>query len=398
MSKKLRKLERYSRLDRLPALKSVSASAFQKNPVAVIGVGNVGGQVAHHLALMGFPLLLVDDGLVVEVNLGTQGFNSQDVGRPKVEARADWLQGLNPDCQISALHGDISILGAGHFSESKVLFSCLDSWYHRIALHEISRELGLPLVDGGMDGSGERLLGRVTVTDPRQKESACLLCSWDENTFYQIRKQGQPSGESCPKISLGAAEIDTTPTFMPSSLGGIVAGIQVIQGLKLLFNPDDLSPSGEEILADFSVNQFWVFKLVRNPNCLFPHESMQLEPLGKEVSQLTVKALFTLAEKKLGAGVSLSLHRRTIAGQLACSKGHVQKDVYRVIETMSAGDGETVCACGLPLEPVAREMFRFFDPKKAVPFANKTWSQLGLLPRDVVTAFNQIKALRFIFS
>src|ERR1051325_794492 len=60
---------------------------LQDCPVAIIGVGAIGRQVALQLAVMGVgPLTLIDHDTVEAVNLGAQGYLDDDLGRPKVEA------------------------------------------------------------------------------------------------------------------------------------------------------------------------------------------------------------------------------------------------------------------------------------------------------------------------
>ena len=69
----------------------------------MIGVGAVGRQVALQLAAMGIrSLTLVDFDTVDVVNLAPQGYAPEDLGKPKVQATAEWCRRLNPDLLVHA--------------------------------------------------------------------------------------------------------------------------------------------------------------------------------------------------------------------------------------------------------------------------------------------------------
>jgi len=58
--------------------------------VTVIGVGAIGRQVALQLAALGAPSMqLIDFDEVVRTNVTSQGYLTEDIGRPKVEATGD---------------------------------------------------------------------------------------------------------------------------------------------------------------------------------------------------------------------------------------------------------------------------------------------------------------------
>ncbi|MFQ6113211.1 MAG: ThiF family adenylyltransferase [bacterium] len=396
---KEKKKERYSRINQLAALRGTSAKAFQEKPMAVIGVGNLGGQVAYHLALMGFPIIVVDSGRVEEANLGTQGFSRKHLGRAKTEARAEILHECNPDCNIKALNEDISILGPGHFLGVQALFSCLDSWLARSVVHEIAWALGIPLVDGGLDGSGERFYGRVAVYDPRQKESPCMFCSWDQESLRAVRRRDRGSRTACPEFRLGSGAPDANPTLMPSSMGAVIAGMQVIQALKLLFDEKETQVCGQEILMDLSSNRFSSVQLKQNPNCIFPHERWPLKALDKNTAQLSVWDLFYLATEHLGSKVELSLHRKHLATQLKCENGHVCDEIFKIAETFPEENTRcNVSKCTKRLAPVKQGLMSRFDLEKALSFSDRTWKSLGLPDKDLVTARNGERGVRFVFS
>src|SRR3990170_3146478 len=152
--------KRYTRIEQVDMIGPEGLAALQGASVAVVGAGNIGGQVAPHLAMLGMGVLVVDKDTVAEENLGTQGFASDQLGSPKAEARVRFLAQLNPSCRIEALHADIEQLGLGALRDMALIFSCLDSRRSRVVVNELATRLGIPWVDAAVDGSGRSLLGR----------------------------------------------------------------------------------------------------------------------------------------------------------------------------------------------------------------------------------------------
>jgi molybdopterin/thiamine biosynthesis adenylyltransferase len=373
----------------------VSSAAFTGKLMAVIGLGNVGSQVAYHLNLMGCPLVLIDNGLVEEANFGTQGFTKAHLGAPKVQARAAQLTALNPDGAIDAIAEDIAIVGPGYFTKCQALIGCLDNWYARSVLHEISWELGIPLIDCGLDGSGERFYGRVAVYNPRN-EQACMFCTWDRETLKSIRSRDSGPRASCSQLAIGTKQVEADPTRMVSSMGGVIAGIQVIQTLKLVFNKRGAETRSRELLLDLTSNQLSDVPLERSPNCLFEHARWPVKRLNAMTSELTVQELFRLAIKNLGDEAELLLPRKHLARQLRCRGGHVHSRVDRIVETLT--EQEAMCRCGKQLLPVGSDLLQQLDLEGSKPYGRKTWRELGLPDRDIITAHNGERAVHFIFS
>ena len=78
----------FDRFDRQSGL--VPTDRLQNTWATVIGVGSIGRQVALQLTALGVPKLqLIDFDEVVRTNITSQGFLTDDVGRPKVEAVGD---------------------------------------------------------------------------------------------------------------------------------------------------------------------------------------------------------------------------------------------------------------------------------------------------------------------
>ena len=215
--------DRYSRIAEMPLVGPDGLAKLQRSSVAIVAIGNVGGQLGPHFSIMGCGLTLVDRDVVARVNLGTQGFSSkEDVGRSKVEARARALRAGNDRCSVTAVEADIVSLGMGVLRNVDLVFCCLDNRKDRVVVNDIVTRLGLPWVDTAVDGTGTMMLGRVAAYDAVRDDAACYLCPHDSESLLEIVTENAPRG--CPV--LGATEtVETPPTLAISALGGAVAAV-----------------------------------------------------------------------------------------------------------------------------------------------------------------------------
>jgi molybdopterin/thiamine biosynthesis adenylyltransferase len=373
--------ERYARLEAMPAIGADGLASLRQKTAAVLGAGNIGGQLAQHLVLMGISVVLVDRDVVAATNLGTQGFTEDQVGRPKAAARAEWLAPLNPTCRIEPIHADIRRIGLGALRDTAVLFSCLDNRAGRVLTTEIAVRLGVPWVDGALDGSGRTFLGRVACYDPRIPGSACYVCPHDATSLQTIsRETGQPAG--CAVEWWKTEEAQPASSLAVSALGGAVAAMQAMWGLKLLLNQaGDIA--GHEAYFDFGARRLSSHRLVRNPQCLFDHDTWRLVPLGG-TDRTTVAQTFEFAERALGADVCLQIPRRAIATRFRCPGCCAEALPCRVVDAIEAPDIR--CACGTEMHAVTASLLDRFGRREAHLFIDRTWAQVGLPSQDVVVA------------
>ena len=95
--------ERFARSEAL--LGSEAMARLKAARVLVVGVGGVGSWCAEALVRTGLGhITLIDDDVVAESNVNRQcPAMAATVGRPKVEAMAERLRAINPDCDITVL-------------------------------------------------------------------------------------------------------------------------------------------------------------------------------------------------------------------------------------------------------------------------------------------------------
>jgi adenylyltransferase/sulfurtransferase len=95
-------LQRYSRHLALTDVGREGQLALKRARVAVVGSGGLGSPVTMYLAAAGIGTIgLIDFDVVDLTNLQRQIlYATSDVGRPKVEAAAERLSGINPHVDI----------------------------------------------------------------------------------------------------------------------------------------------------------------------------------------------------------------------------------------------------------------------------------------------------------
>ena len=383
---------RDTRLCSIPWLGSAGLAALRRALVAVIGVGNLGGQLAYHLVLMGMRLLLIDRGLVEAVNLGTQGFDD-GVGAAKVEVRARLLAPLNPFSRIEPLRADIRHIGLGALRNASLLISCLDNPTARLSVNNLAMRLGLPWLDAGLDGSGRTLFARVAAYGPG---SACYLCPHDAASLARLLRDGL-TGEGCSREWLGSDEAPVPPTLAISALGGAAASLQAIWALRILLGRGD-EVFGREVYFDLDSHRMSAHKLVRSARCLTDHRRYELSPVGSGIAATTVEQTFEFAEARLpGDGdVTLHLQSRTLIARLRCPYCGAEKHPYRMADQLARS--EAACECGKEMQPAAADLLESFGRHQAREILGRSWASLGMPAEDVLVAVRGERELALLMA
>jgi molybdopterin/thiamine biosynthesis adenylyltransferase len=405
--------QQYSRIQAVGFIGKQGLATLQRKQVAVFGVGNIGHQTAYHLALLGVRLVLVDRGLVGMEHIATQGYAVAEIGTPKVYALAKRLTAINADGAIVPLHSDLRSLGMAALQDSDLYLCCLDSLADRLRLNETAYRMGIPWIDAALDGTGQWLYAKTAIYDPRVEQSPCYLCQWDSESLQAAprveRERADTSRQTargCPnwRLAIDHGEF-SAPTLSISSFGGVIAGIQCIVALDLLLGADHgtragtPATAGTEIALNLSNPPFTLreSRLERHRPCLFDHRVYRrLSALDGVSDELTLARTFEEAERLLGPGVVPQLHGRELIAKLRCPDCRGTKAIYTLADAIREAD--TLCACGGRMRAAAHGRWSEFNGQQAAPFLRRTWAELGLPRKDVVTATDGTRAVHFIIG
>jgi sulfur-carrier protein adenylyltransferase/sulfurtransferase len=235
---------RYSRHLIMPEVGMEGQLKLKAAKVLCIGTGGLGAPLGQYLAAAGVGRIgLVDFDKVDLTNLQRQIlFSTSDVGRPKIEAAADRLRGLNPDIQIDTFETVLTSANAlDILKDYDFVVDGTDNFPTRYLVNDACVLLGKPNVYGSIF----RFEGQVTIFG--YPGGPCYRCLYPE----------PPPPGLVPSCAEGG---------VLGVLPGIVGAIQAAETLKLIIgNGEPLI--GRLLLFDALAMKFRELKLRKNPEC-----------------------------------------------------------------------------------------------------------------------------------
>ena len=169
------RLDRFSRHIVLPELGGAGQVALAQSHVVLIGCGGIGSPALQYLAAAGIgQLTLVDDDVVDASNLQRQTiFTPADIGLPKAELAARWVERIDPVLEARAVVGRIGGANAAQVLEGAdlVLDGC-DNFATRLAGSDACVRLGIPLTSAAIG----RFQGQVANFAGHLPGESCYRC------------------------------------------------------------------------------------------------------------------------------------------------------------------------------------------------------------------------------
>jgi molybdopterin/thiamine biosynthesis adenylyltransferase len=237
-------LLRYSRQLMLPGVDVAGQEKLLAARVLILGLGGLGCPAAMYLAAAGVgQLTLVDHDTVDLSNLQRQiAHTTASVGRFKVDSARDALQALNPSIAIETVAAKVEGEAlAALVMRHDVVLDCTDNFAIRFALNAACVAARVPLVSA----AAIRLEAQISVFDPRQPDSPCYRCLYEEDA---------EADQSCAHNGVLAP------------LVGVVGSLQALECLKLLAGLGT-SLSGRLLLLDAARLEWRELRLRKNPDC-----------------------------------------------------------------------------------------------------------------------------------
>jgi molybdopterin/thiamine biosynthesis adenylyltransferase len=121
---------------------------IKTTPVAVLGVGGLGGPLALNLAHAGCEHLIIADRDVIDAsNLNRQPYTERDIDTRKIDALEKKLLAINPNIEITK-YFEISEQNIEHMLKGvKIVALTLDGPIGSIIVARAARKLGIPMVE-----------------------------------------------------------------------------------------------------------------------------------------------------------------------------------------------------------------------------------------------------------
>jgi len=169
------RLNRFARHIVLPEVGGAGQVALAQSHVLLVGCGGIGSPALQYLAAAGVgKVTLVDSDTVDETNLQRQTiYTPADIGRPKVEAAADWVHRFDDAIEVRAIPGRIGEGDAARILDGAdlVLDGC-DNFATRLAVSDACVALGVPLTSAAIG----RFQGQVANFAGHLAGESCYRC------------------------------------------------------------------------------------------------------------------------------------------------------------------------------------------------------------------------------
>ena len=238
-------LDRYARHIILKEVGGAGQQALLNASVVVVGAGGIGSPVIQYLAAAGIGRLrLIDDDVVDLSNLQRQTiFAMADIGRPKVEAAADWVRAANSDVTVEPVRARIDADNVRELlAGADAIIDGCDNFATRLAVSDASVALRIPLVSaavGQFDGQ---------------------LATW----------RGWEAGQPCYRCLVGSDpardELSCADQGVLGAITGIMGSLGASEVLRALtgFGED---VAGRLLLVDALAFRFRTIKVSKDPAC-----------------------------------------------------------------------------------------------------------------------------------
>jgi molybdopterin/thiamine biosynthesis adenylyltransferase len=204
-------LETYARQIVLKDIGCDGQLRLRNSTACVLGLGGLGSKIALQLVGMGIGhLRIVDRDIVSRVDLHRQYlYDTESIGRPKVEVAFKKLKLLNPDTELIVFPESLNSTNAAEIiAGADIVLDGLDRPESRYLVNRTCFKYGVPYVFG----AAIQAYGSVSTIVPGQ--TFCLEC------FRPGRRNDD---------SLKAAVVGVDPSVL-----GIVTSVQVSEAVRLL--------------------------------------------------------------------------------------------------------------------------------------------------------------------
>ncbi|MGM0604230.1 MAG: SAMP-activating enzyme E1 [Halobacteriota archaeon] len=236
-------LDRYSRHIIMDEIGPEGQEKLLSGSVLVVGAGGLGAPVIQYLAAAGVGTIgIADDDVVERSNLQRQVIHGDaDVGRPKVESAAAFVERLNPDVTVEPYERrvdpeSVEELLAGY----DVIVDASDNFATRYLLNDAARMAQIPIAHGAI----YKFEGQLTTLVP---EGPCYRCLFRE----------APEPGTVP---------DCATTGVLGVLPGTVGCIQATEAMKLLLEAGD-PLVGRLLFYDAMDMTFETVPYEKDPDC-----------------------------------------------------------------------------------------------------------------------------------
>jgi len=233
-------VERYARHLVLREIGGPGQQKLKAASVLMVGAGGLGSPAALYLAAAGVGRIgLVDPDTAALSNLQRQViYDTDDLGRPKVEAAAERLRALNPEIVVETHAVAVTAENAAAlFAGYDLILDGTDDFATRFAVSDACVATGKTLVSGAIS----RWTGQVGVFAGRP----CYRC---------LVPEIPPDAETC--VSVGVV----------GALGGVIGSMMALEAVKLIAGAGE-PLTGRLLIYDALAAETRTVRIGADPQC-----------------------------------------------------------------------------------------------------------------------------------
>lgn len=355
-----------TRYDRQQLLTWWDQRALSGSRVLVVGAGAIGNELLKNLVLLGVgSITVVDLDVVARSNLARCVlFRAADEGKPKAPVAAAAAAELNTDVTVEGLVADIRDQPLGWLANFDLVLGGLDNREARLWVNASCRKLGMPWVDGAIEGL--RAIARVFLAD-----GPCYECTLGEadRAVLAIR-------QSCALLSNQEMLEGKVPTTATSS--SFVAAVQVQEAVKLLTGRHDLlALRGQGFTYVGDTLDAYTINYSEDPYCLAHDTYGPLEPVPVGEASTLFDVLAAVGATDV---VAVDLEDDLVLAAV-CRTCDTTTDVRRRLAALRPGDGE----CRTCHQVLQFDSRRSLSPDSNAELLGLPLRDLDLRDLDVVT-------------
>lgn len=331
--------------------------------VGVVGVGALGNEILKNLALLDFRSVTVFDRDTVELSNLSRSvlFRPPHEGRPKVEAAVETLAELNPDLDVTPVHGDVmSEVGLGMLRGLDVVVAGLDSRLVRWWLNRTALGLGIPWVEGATQGPHGHAVAFLPDGGP------CYECSFSAADWAALDDVA-----SCRQLAIDAAargRVATSPTA-----SSMVAAAQVHLAMDVLHGRPVVG--GRSLLFNLDLPDAMISGRRADPDCQAHYRYGTVLETPLSAATATVGELLAVATPATGSPATVEL-RWDVVWEFSCP-GCGGLEAVRKPRGLVPHSSAACPDCGTERVPLLR-------PRLDESDAHLTLAEAGIPPFDVV--------------
>ena len=349
--------------------------------VLVVGAGALGNEIVKNLSLLGIGNILIADlDRIENSNLSRSVlYRKEDNGSYKASTAAAAAKEIYPNLNVHFFNGNVVYdLGLGVFNWADVVIGGLDNREARLSINRNCWKANKPWVDGAIqqiDGAA-----RVFVPESHalgQPDAACYECTMSETDWklLQLRR-------SCNLLSKSEMETGKTPTT--PTISSIIAGVQCQEAVKILHGMETIAGKGW-VFSGLSTDSY-ITEYQKKESC-YSHDTLeQINPMEWSANSTTVGEALAHARRLLGDNAELEL-ARDVLEKMVCPNCKAEESLFVSLGQVK-NDKANCPNCG-----ARRDVVTFYKIRGTESFLDKTLSQIGVPPFDVLIARTADRAI-----